>query len=54
MSTNAIKRIVNKDLKEIQKMNLKELGIHIIFNEENMLNAKAIIICLIYSNYIKN
>ena len=44
MSANAIKRILNKDLKEIQKMNLKELGIHIIFNEENMLNAKAVII----------
>jgi len=44
MSSNAIKRIINKDLKVIQKMNLKELGIHIIFNEENMLNAKALII----------
>ena len=44
MSANAIKRILNKDLKEIQKMNLDKLGIHIIFNEENMLNAKAIII----------
>tara|TARA_Y100000996_G_C22306633_1_gene554432 strand:+ start:20 stop:724 length:705 start_codon:yes stop_codon:yes gene_type:complete len=40
----AIKRIVNKDLKEIQKMKLDELGIHIQFNEENMLQAKAIII----------
>ena len=40
----AIKRIVNKDLKEVQKMKLDELGIHIQFNEENMLQAKAIII----------
>ena len=44
MSTNAIKRIVNKDLKEIQKMDLQKLGIHVHFNEENMLEAKAIII----------
>ena len=42
--SSAIKRIVNKDLREIQKMNLNELGIHIHFNEENMLEAKAIII----------
>ena len=40
----AIKRIVNKDLKEVQKMKLDELGIYIQFNEENMLQAKAIII----------
>jgi len=40
----AIKRIVNKDLKEVQKMKLDELGIHIQFNEENMLQARAIII----------
>ena len=44
MSTNAIKRIINKDLKEIQRMNLQELGIHILFNESNMLEAKAVII----------
>tara|TARA_B100000214_G_scaffold358068_1_gene318255 strand:- start:106 stop:822 length:717 start_codon:yes stop_codon:yes gene_type:complete len=44
MSKNAIKRIINKDLKEIRNMNLDKLGIHIIFNEENMLNAKAILI----------
>ena len=40
----AIKRIINKDLKEVQKMKLDELGIYIQFNEENMLQAKAIII----------
>ena len=44
MSKDAIKRIVNKDMKEIQKMNLSELGIHIEFNEENMMKATAIII----------
>jgi len=44
MTTNAIKRVVNKDMKEIQKMNLNELGIHIHFDEENVLNANAIII----------
>ena len=44
MSTNAIKRILNKDLKEIHKMDLQKLGIHIQFDEENMLQAKAIII----------
>ena len=43
MST-AVKRIVNRDLKEIQRMNLSELGIHIHFDEEDMLFAKAIII----------
>lgn len=44
MASGAIKRIVNRDLKEIHKMSLSELGIHVHFNEENMLNAKAIII----------
>ena len=44
MSKDAIKRIVNKDIKEIYKMNLSELGIHIQFNEDNMLQAVAIII----------
>lgn len=44
MSKDAIKRIVNKDLKEIHKMELDKLGIHIEFNEDNMLKARAIII----------
>tara|TARA_B110000914_G_C15287978_1_gene365255 strand:- start:25 stop:714 length:690 start_codon:yes stop_codon:yes gene_type:complete len=35
---------MNKDMKEIQKMNLSELGIHIDFNEQNMMKATAIII----------
>jgi ubiquitin-protein ligase len=44
MSKEAIKRIINKDMKEIQKMNLSELGIHINFNEEDVMKAVAIII----------
>ena len=39
-----MKRIVNKDMKQIQKMNLSELGIHVNFNEENIMKATAIII----------
>ena len=44
MSSNALKRIVNKDLKEIKNMNLDKLGIHVIFDEDNMLTAHAMII----------
>ena len=44
MSKDAIKRIINKDLKEIHKMKLDDLGIHIEFNETDMLKATAIII----------
>ena len=44
MTTNAIKRVVNKDMKEIHKMNFSELGIHIHFDEKNVLKAYAIII----------
>jgi len=44
MSKDAIKRIINKDIKEIHKMKLSELGIHIHFNEDNMMKANAIII----------
>lgn len=44
MSKEAIKRIMNKDIKQIHKMNLTELGIHIHFNEENIMKATAIII----------
>ena len=40
----ALKRIINKDIKEIQKMNLEDQGIYVHFNEENMLEANAIII----------
>jgi ubiquitin-protein ligase len=44
MDKNAIKRILNKDMKEIQKQNLNSLGIYIDFNEENILEAKAMIV----------
>tara|TARA_B100000575_G_scaffold75311_1_gene58784 strand:+ start:378 stop:1082 length:705 start_codon:yes stop_codon:yes gene_type:complete len=44
MATAAIKRILNKDIKEIEKQNLKSLGIYIHFNEENFLEAKAMVV----------
>jgi ubiquitin-protein ligase len=44
MDKNAIKRIINKDMKEIEKQNLNSLGIYIDFNEENILEAKAMIV----------
>lgn len=44
MSKDAVKRIMNKDMKEINKMNLSELGIHVNFNEENIMKASAIIL----------
>ena len=44
MSKEAIQRIMNKDMKLIQKMKLKELGIHVNFDEENIMKATAIII----------
>lgn len=44
MSKDAMKRIVNKDMKEINKMELDKLGIHVNFNEENIMKATAIII----------
>tara|TARA_Y100001970_G_C14086088_1_gene777393 strand:- start:16 stop:735 length:720 start_codon:yes stop_codon:yes gene_type:complete len=44
MSKEAIQRILNKDMKEIQKMELSELGIHVHFNEDNIMKANAIII----------
>tara|TARA_Y100000768_G_scaffold383372_1_gene365386 strand:- start:6395 stop:7111 length:717 start_codon:yes stop_codon:yes gene_type:complete len=44
MSAAAIKRIVTKDIKSIQQQNLNELGIYVEFNEENMLEACAMII----------
>ena len=42
--SNAIKRIIKKDLKSIQTQKLNDLGIYIEFNEENMLEAHAMII----------
>ena len=44
MSSTAIRRIISKDIKELKNMNLEEQGIHIEFDENNMLNAMAIII----------
>ncbi len=43
-SKSAIKRILNKDIKEIQNNKLNEQGIFIEFNEDNFLEAKAMII----------
>ena len=43
-SKNAIKRILSKDIKEIEKNKLHEMGIFIEFNEDNFLEAKAMII----------
>ena len=39
----AIKRIINKDLKSIEHYKLNDQGIFIEFNEENMLEAHALI-----------
>ena len=44
MSKQAIRRIATRDMKEIENMELKNLGIYINFNETNILEAKAIII----------
>jgi ubiquitin-protein ligase len=44
MSKNAIKRIMQKDMKVIQSMDLASMGIHIEFNEENIQQAVAMII----------
>jgi len=44
MSKQAIQRILNKDMKEINNMELSKMGIYIEFNEENILEANAIII----------
>ena len=44
MSKTAIKRILNKDIKEINNNKLNEQGIFIEFNEDNILEAKAMII----------
>ena len=44
MSKKAIERIINRDIKEISKMKLNDLGIFIEFDDNNILNARAIII----------
>ena len=40
----AIKRIMNIDIKNISQSNLSDNGIYIKFNEENIMNAQALII----------
>lgn len=42
--SSAIRRILNRDTKAIQKHKLNEMGIYIEFDEENILSAKAMII----------
>jgi len=42
--SKAVKRIINKDLKSIEHNKLNECGIYVEFNEENMLQAHAMII----------
>jgi ubiquitin-protein ligase len=44
MSSSAIKRIIQKDIKSIHIHNLNDMGIFIEFNQENMLEAVAMII----------
>ena len=44
MSKKAVKRILTKDMKEIVNQKLEDLGIFIQFNEENILEAKAMIV----------
>jgi ubiquitin-protein ligase len=44
MPNATCKRIMTKDMKEISRMNLSELGIHIHFDESNIQSAKAMII----------
>lgn len=41
--SSALKRILNKDIREIENQKLNDLGIYINFDEENMLQAKAMI-----------
>ena len=43
-SKKALKRIINKDIKEIDSQNLNSLGIYIEFDESDMLQAKAMIV----------
>ena len=44
MSTSALKRIINKDIKEISNTNLNSSGIYIQFDEDNMFKAKAMVV----------
>lgn len=40
----ALKRIINKDIKEIANQNLNSMGIYVHFDENDMLKAKAMIV----------
>lgn len=40
---SALKRILNKDIKEIDNQKLNDLGIYVHFDEEDMFKAKAMI-----------
>ena len=42
-SSAALKRILKKDIREIQNKKLEDLGIYVKFNEDNMLQARAMI-----------
>lgn len=44
MSKNVLKRITNCDMKAIRSLQLDKLGIHIQFDESNIMVARAIII----------
>ena len=44
MSSNAVKRILKRDIKELKENKLEDLGIFVEFNEKNLLEAKAMII----------
>ena len=44
MAKNAIKRIIQKDMKSTEEQQLSSLGIYVSFNEENIREAKALII----------
>lgn len=44
MSKQLVKRIATRDMKEINNMNLNDLGIYVHFNEENITEAYALII----------
>ena len=43
VSSSALKRILKKDMKEIENKKLSDLGIYILFDEENMLKATAMV-----------
>lgn len=42
--TNALKRIINKDIKSIKENNLEDLGIFVRFNEDNLMEANVMIV----------